>query len=109
MYSIIMPLVVNEQIEEDREHDYDPLLVIQYTAFSEEPVLLAMFPRGLESSMRAQNIATFKSGLGFGDPNVAAAKVVDSRTGEICAFATMRSVMDSSLVYPGISSSSRLR
>ena len=82
-----MPFIVSEQIEES---DYDPLFAIQYTAFVDEPVLLALYPGGLDPSVRAQNIAIFKTGLGFGDPNVAAAKAVDAQTGEICAFATMR-------------------
>lgn len=82
-----MPLVVSEKIA---EKDYDPLFVINYKAFSEEPALLALFPGGLTSSARQENVAGFKASLGWEDPHVAAAKVVDDQTGQICAFATMR-------------------
>ncbi|MCJ1382386.1 hypothetical protein MMC17_005499 [Xylographa soralifera] len=82
-----MPLILSQTIE---EKDYDALFTINYRAFADEPVLLALYPGGLDPSARAANLAGFKSGLGWTDPSVAAAKVIDNRTGQICAFATMR-------------------
>lgn len=82
-----MTLVVSEQIE---EQDYDALFLIQYQAFINEPAFVALYPGGLDLSTRAHNTARFKASLGWTDPQVAAAKVVDNQTGQICAFATMR-------------------
>ena len=82
-----MSLVVVEKIG---EQDYDSLFYVQYTAFSNEPAILALYPGGLDPSVRAQNVERYKTGLGFTDPNVFAAKVVDDTSGEICAFLTMR-------------------
>ena len=81
-----MPFTVSESIS---DQDYDRLFVINYTAFSDEPALLALFPGGLDPSVRAQNVAGFKSRLSFEDPHLLAAKAIDKQTGEIVAFATM--------------------
>ena len=78
-----MPLIVSTEIQEE---DYDPLFYIQYTAFADEPAILALYPGGLDSSARAKNVEGFKYGLGFTDPHVSAAKVVDDQSGQICAF-----------------------
>ena len=92
-----MPLVLSEQIE---EVEYDSLFVIYYTAFSEVAILLAMFPGGLAPSHRAENLVRFKSHLGLEELNTVAAKVIDDRTGDICAFATMR-MYDKNPFFPG--------
>ena len=81
-----MPFSVSTKIEED---DFDPLFVIQFKAFFNEPALRALYPGGLDASARSQNVARFKASLGWTKPNVAVAKVVDDDTGQICAFATM--------------------
>ena len=91
-----MPFIVSEDIG---EQDYDRLFVINYEAFSEEPILLALFPGGLDPSVRAQNVASFKAGLGFADVNVKAAKVIDDQSSQIVAFATMR-LFGSNPFYP---------
>ena len=82
-----MPLIVSTRILEE---DYDPLFYIQCTAFADEPAILALYPGGLDPSARAKNVEDFKHGLGFTDPHVLAAKVVDDLSGQICAFLTMR-------------------
>ena len=82
-----MSLIVSEKIEET---DFDRLFVIDYEAFSDEPALLAFSPGGLDPSVRVQNVAGFKAGLGFGKAGTVAAKVIDTKTGQIIAFATMR-------------------
>ena len=82
-----MPLTVSEEIAEE---DFDSLFAIQYKAFSDQPALKACYPGGLSETARAENMARFISLLGWRESNVAAAKVVDDETGEICAFATMR-------------------
>ena len=81
-----MPLVVSDKIE---EQDYDPLFYIQYTAFSNEPAIIGLYPGGLDPSVRAKNVERFRNGMGFTDPQVSAAKVVDDSTGQICAFLVM--------------------
>ncbi|MCJ1458963.1 hypothetical protein MMC28_009340 [Mycoblastus sanguinarius] len=81
-----MPFSLSEEILEE---NFDQLFVIQYKAISKDPVLKALFPGGLDPSARSQNIAGFKASLGWTRPHVAAAKVVDDVTGQICAFATM--------------------
>lgn len=82
-----MPLIVSEEIA---EVDFDSLLAIQYKAFSDQPALRACYPGGLSQPARSENVARFITLLGWRESNVAAAKVVDDETGEICAFATMR-------------------
>lgn len=82
-----MPFIVSEDISDD---DFDALFAIQYKAFSNQPVLKACYPGGLEEPARRANVARFINVLGWKESNVAAAKVVDDETGEICAFATMR-------------------
>ena len=82
-----MPLIVSDNIS---EQDYDPLFYIQYTAFADEPAILALYPGGLDPSVRPKNVERFKYGLGFTDPSVSAAKIVDNQSGQICAFLTMR-------------------
>ena len=82
-----MPLIVSEDIADE---DFDSLFAIQYKAFSNQPVLKACYPGGLSEPARSENVARFIKLLGWRESNVAAAKVVDDGTGEICAFATMR-------------------
>lgn len=82
-----MPFIVSEDISDD---DFGPLFAIQYKAFSNQPALKACYPGGLDDTARHENVARFIKVLGWREPNVAAAKVVDDETGEICAFATMR-------------------
>lgn len=82
-----MPFILSEDIADE---DYDPLFAIQYTAFSNQPALKACYPGGLDDAARSENVARFVNVLGWKESNVAAAKVVDDETGEICAFATMR-------------------
>ena len=92
-----MPFTISETIS---EQDYDRLFEIDYLAFSNEPILLALFPGGLDSSARVQNVAGFKSRLSFGDPRLVAAKAVDEQTGQIVAFATIW-MSDNNPFYPG--------
>ena len=80
-------LTVSEDIADE---DYDSLFAIQYKAFSNEPVIKACYPGGLEDEARSKNVARFIKALGWKESSVAAAKVVDVETGDICAFATMR-------------------
>ena len=75
-----MSFIVSENIE---EKDFDPLFVIDYKAFSDAPALLALFPGGLDPSVRAQNVAGFKAGLRFGEAGTVAAKVVDEKTAKL--------------------------
>ena len=82
-----MPFTVSEDITDE---DFDPLFAIQYKAFSKQPAIQALYPGGLTEPARSKNIARFITALGWKDPNVMAAKVVDDITGQICAFATMR-------------------
>ena len=91
-----MPFSISETIS---EQDYDRLFEINYTAFSDEPVLLALFPGGLDPSARAQNVTGFKSRLSFGDPHLVAAKAIDEQTGQIVAFATIW-MSDENPFYP---------
>ena len=58
--------------------------------FSNQPALKACYPRGLDDPARSENIARFIKVLGWKETDIAAAKMVDNETGEICAFATMR-------------------
>ena len=107
-----MPLIVVDKIEEE---DYDSLFSIQYQAFIAEPAITALYPGGLDASARSQNTAGFKAGLGWTDPQVAAAKVCDSSTGQICAFAIMRiydknpfsSAEDSDIHFPHVDTEKR--
>lgn len=82
-----MPLIVSEEIADE---DFDSLFAIQYKAFSDQPALKACYPGGLSEPARSKNVARFIQLLGWRESNVAAAKVVDDETGEICAFATLR-------------------
>ncbi|MCJ1381933.1 hypothetical protein MMC17_005045 [Xylographa soralifera] len=81
-----MPVFLSENIEEE---DYDSLFEINYKAFHAEPILLALFPGGLEPSTCAVNVACFRTFVGGMEPHVAKAKVIDE-DGRICAFATMQ-------------------
>ncbi|KAL8830369.1 MAG: hypothetical protein Q9191_001479 [Dirinaria sp. TL-2023a] len=81
-----MSFSLSETIEVE---DFEPLFLIQYKAFVNEPVLRELYPGGLEDSARSQNVARFKVSLGWTRPDVKVAKVVDDDTGQICAFATM--------------------
>lgn len=76
--------------EDIADEDFDSLFAIQYKAFSNQPVLTACYPGGLDDPARSKNVARFIKVLGWKDSSVAAAKVTDDETGEICAFATMR-------------------
>ena len=91
-----MPFTVSEHIS---EQDFNPLFIINYKAFSDEPALLALFPGGLDPTVRAQNVAGFKAGLGFGEAGVMAAKVTDTQTGQLVAFATLR-IFDRNPFFP---------
>ncbi len=82
-----MPFIVSEDIADE---DFDPLFEVQYRAFSNQPAIKACYPGGLTEPARSENVARFVKILGWKEPNVAAAKVVDDETGDICAFATMR-------------------
>ena len=91
-----MPFTISETVT---EQDHDRLFVINYTAFSDEPALLALFPGGLDPSTRPQNVAGFKSRLRFGDLHLVAAKATDEQTGQIVAFSTMW-MSDENPFYP---------
>ena len=80
-------LSVSEDIADE---DYDSLFAIQYKAFSNQPAIKACYPGGLEARARSKNVARFIRALGWKESSVAAAKVVNDETGDICAFATMR-------------------
>ena len=82
-----MPLILREEIVDE---DLDLLFAIQWKAFAKQPAIAAFFPGGLSEHARSENIARLVKILGLKEPNVAAAKVVDEESGEICAFATMR-------------------
>ena len=82
-----MALMVSEDIADE---DFNSLFAIQYKAFSNQPAIRACYPGGLEDHARSTNVARFIKALGWKESNVAAAKVVDCETREICAFATMR-------------------
>ncbi|CAF9908313.1 MAG: hypothetical protein ALECFALPRED_004377 [Alectoria fallacina] len=82
-----MPFIVSQDIADE---DFDSLFAIQYKAFSNQPAIKACYPGGLDEPARSENVARFINILGWKRSNVAAAKVVDDETGEICAFATMR-------------------
>ena len=79
--------IISEHIE---EQDFETLFEINYKAFSDQPLLLVLFPGGLNPVSLLPNIARFKAGLRFGDANVVAAKAVDAQTGQIVAFAAIR-------------------
>jgi len=81
-----MTFSASEDIEEE---DFGHLFIIQYKAFSNEPVSKALYPGGLDPSARPQNDALFRESLGWPKPHVATAKMVDDDTAQICAFATM--------------------
>ena len=49
-------LTVSEDIADE---DYDSPFVIQYKAFSNEPVIKACNPGGLEAHARSKNVARF--------------------------------------------------
>lgn len=86
-----MPLNLALKVSEDiADEDFDSLFAIQYKAFSNQPAIRAGYPGGIEDHARSTNVARFVKRLGWKESNVAAAKVVDGETGEICAFATMR-------------------
>ena len=107
-----MPLIISETI---KDTDYDSLFAIDYKAFSDEPVILALFPGGLDPAARAQNVAGFKSELGIEDPNVKVAKVIDDQNGQICAFCVIRiwnenpyfPAKDSNLQFPHVDEDKR--
>ena len=82
-----MALMVSEDIADE---DFGPLFAIQYKAFSSQPAIRVFNPGGLDDNARSINVARFIKALGLKESNVAAAKVVDGATGQICAFATMR-------------------
>lgn len=82
-----MPFIISENIADE---DFESLFAIQYKAFSNQPALKACYPGGHDEPAHSANVARFIKVLGWKDSNVAAAKVVDEETGEICAFATMR-------------------
>ena len=82
-----MALIVSEDIAAE---DFGSLFAIQYKAFSNQPAIRALYPGGLDDHARSINVTRFIKALGWKESNVAAAKVVDGETGEICAFATMR-------------------
>lgn len=82
-----MRFIVSEDIA---DADFESLFAIQYKAFSNHPALKALYPGGLAEPARSENVARFIKALGWKEPNVAAAKVIDDQTGEICAFAIMR-------------------
>ena len=100
-----MPLILHEEIVDE---DFDSLFAIQWKAFAKQPAIVSFFPGGLDEPARSENVARFVQILGFKEPNVVAAKVIDEESGEICAFATMRlyeenpfiSGKDSDLIYP---------
>lgn len=107
-----MPFIISEDIADE---DFDPLFAIQYRAFSTQSAIKACFPGGLAEPARSENVARFIKILGWKESNVAAAKVVDDETGEICAFATMRmydgnpfsGVKDSSINFPQVDEGNR--
>ena len=80
-------LAVSEDIADE---DYDSLFTIQYKAFLDEPAVKAFYPGGLEDHARSKNAARFIKALGWEESSVAACRVVNVETGDICAFATMR-------------------
>ena len=82
-----MPFVVSETIE---EKDCDSLFEIDYKAFSYKPVILALFPGGLDPSARAQNLAALKSEIELTNPQVQVAKAVDVHSGQICAYCVLQ-------------------
>lgn len=82
-----MRFIVSEDIADE---DFGLLFAIQFKASSNQPAMIAFYPRGLVEPARSENVTRIIKGLGWKEPDLAAAKVVDEETGEICAFATMR-------------------
>ena len=69
--------------------DYTTLYTINYRAFADEPAILALSPGGLDPSSLATNVAGFAAGIGLGDPHTASAKVIDTASSAIVAFAVI--------------------
>ena len=95
-------LTVSEDIADE---DYDSLSTIQYKALLDEPAIKACYPGGLEDYARSQNVTRVIKALRWKDPSVAAAKVIDDETKDICVFATMRVYDENPFLAPRMANS----
>lgn len=70
--------------------DHVALYTINYRSFADEPAILALSPGGLVPSTLDANVAGFAFGMGLSDPSTASAKVIDTESGAIVAFAVLQ-------------------
>jgi len=72
------------------DKDWDPLYVINWKCFKDDPTFGALMPGGLDPACRAANVERFKNSAFGGAIERAYAKITETTTGDITSFITCR-------------------
>ena len=75
---------------EVEEEDWDPLFVVSYKAFEDQPEITALSPGGLSPESRQSNVQRFKKSSFGGADERCYAEIIERRSGDPIAYVSSR-------------------